>query len=67
MFSIPKPTSNFKSEINWSKWNKEIPENTQLMKEYNTIEQTSKANGSWMKNPDGSTFSRNYTDNLAIE
>ena len=45
-----------KSEIDWSKWNKEIPENTKLMKEYNTIEQTSKANGTWMKNPDGSAF-----------
>jgi hypothetical protein len=47
---------NFKSEINWSKWNKEIPDNPQLMQEYNAIEQTSKANGSWMKNPDGSAF-----------
>lgn len=48
--------SNFKSEIDWGNWNKEILDNPQLMKEYNTIEQTSKANGSWMKNPDGSTF-----------
>jgi hypothetical protein len=46
----------FESEINWGKWNKEIPDNPQLMKEYNTIEQTSKANGTWMKNPDGSKF-----------
>lgn len=46
----------FKSEINWGNWNKEIPENSQLIKEYNTIEQTSKANGSWMKNPNGSAF-----------
>jgi hypothetical protein len=53
---VPKPTSNFNSEINWGKWNKEIPDNPQLMKEYNAIEQTSKANGSWMKNPDGSSF-----------
>jgi len=53
---VPKPTSNFKSEINWSKWNKEIPENTQLMQEYNTIEQKAKANNTWMKNPDGSPF-----------
>jgi len=53
---VPKPTSNFKSEINWGKWNKEIPENTQLMKEYNAIEQQAKANGTWMKNPDGSPF-----------
>lgn len=46
----------FKSEIDWTKWNKEIPKNTQLMKEYNTIEYASKANGTWMKNPDGSAF-----------
>lgn len=46
----------FKSEIDWSKWNKEIPENSQLMNEYNAIEQTSKANGTWMKNSDGSKF-----------
>ena len=51
------PTSTpFKSEIDWSKWNKEIPENKSLMEEYYTIEQTSKANGTWMKNPDGSPF-----------
>ena len=48
--------SNFKSEINWSKWNPEIPDNPQLMQEYNAIEQTSKANGTWMKNSDGSKF-----------
>ena len=29
---------------------------TQLIKEYNTIEQQAKANNTWMKNPDGSTF-----------
>jgi len=46
----------FKSEINWAKWNKEIPNNSELMKEYNAIEKTSKANKSWMKNPDGSAF-----------
>lgn len=46
----------FQSEINWGQWNKEIPDNPQLMKEYNAIEQQSKANGSWMKNPDGSVF-----------
>ena len=46
----------FKSEINWDKWNREIPKNKALMKEYNAIEQTSKANGTWMKNPDGSEF-----------
>ena len=53
---VPKPTSSFKSEIDWGNWNKEISEDLPLMNEYNAIEQTSKANGSWMKNPDGSTF-----------
>jgi hypothetical protein len=53
---VPKPKSGFKSEIDWGKWNKEIPDNPPLLKEYNTIEQTSKANGTWMKNPDGSAF-----------
>ncbi len=47
---------NFKSEINWGNWNKEIPDNPQLMQEYNAIEQQAKANGTWMKNPDGSEF-----------
>jgi hypothetical protein len=46
----------FKSEIDWAKWNKEIPENKVLMQEYNAIEQHAKANGTWMKNPDGSAF-----------
>ena len=51
-----KISNNFKSEIDWAKWNKEIPGNKPLMDEYYAIEQTSKANGTWMKNPDGSTF-----------
>ena len=45
-----------KSEINWGNWNKEIPENPQLIKEYNAIEQKTKANGTWMKYSDGSDF-----------
>jgi hypothetical protein len=53
---LPGSGSKFKSEIDWSKWNKEIPENKALMSEYNSIEQTAKANGSWMKNSDGSSF-----------
>lgn len=63
---VPKPTTasssvddvgkSFKSEIDWAKWNKEIPENKALMQEYNAIEQQAKANGTWMKNPDGSAF-----------
>lgn len=46
----------FKSEIDWGKWNKEIPGNKALMQEYHTIEQQAKANDTWMKNPDGSPF-----------
>jgi len=53
---IEAPKSSFKSEVDWGKWNKEIPDNSQLMKEYNAIEQQAKANGTWMKNPDGSAF-----------
>ena len=51
-----KSKPKFQSEINWGNWNKEIPENKALMQEYNTIEQQAKANGTWMKNPDGSEF-----------
>ena len=47
----------FASEIDWSKWNKEIPDNKALMQEYNLIEQTTKANKTWMKNADGTPFS----------
>lgn len=53
---LPGSANKFKSEIDWGKWNSEIPSNKALMDEYNTIEQTTKANGSWMKNPDGSPF-----------
>lgn len=50
---LPGSPNNFKSEIDWGKWNPEIPENKALMQEYNAIEQQAKANGTWMKNPDG--------------
>ena len=46
----------FESSIDWAKWNKAIPENKALMKEYNAIEEATKKNGTWMKNPDGSAF-----------
>ena len=46
----------FVSEIDWGKWNKEIPNNKSLMEEYATIEKVGKAKGTWMKNPDGSKF-----------
>lgn len=55
-FKIGKSLKNFKSEIDWTKWNKEIPENTKLLKEYHNIEATTKANNTWMKNSDGSIF-----------
>ena len=46
----------FKSEINWDKWNPEIPKNKQLLNEYNNIERATKESGTWMKNSDGSVF-----------
>ena len=46
----------FVSEIDWGKWNAEIPLNEDLMREYAAIEQTTKKNGTWMKNADGSDF-----------
>ena len=53
---LPGSPNSFKSEIDWGKFNKEIPGNKPLMKEYNAIEQQAKADGTWMKNPDGSKF-----------
>ncbi len=44
------------SEIDWGKWNAEIPSNKSLLNEYHSIEQKAKAKGSWMKNSDGSPF-----------
>ena len=49
-------TDDFTSSINWGSWNKEIPTNEVLMKEYNAIEQATKKNGTWMKYSDGSAF-----------
>lgn len=56
MAKLIKPKKSYKSEIDWGKWNKEIPDNKALVQEYNNIEQTTKANGSWMKNPDSTPF-----------
>lgn len=50
--TLPK----FKSEIDWAKWNEEIPNNPNLLKEYHTIEESAKKSATWMKNPDGSSF-----------
>ena len=54
--SIDDAGKGFKSEINWARWNKEIPDNVQLMNEYNAIEEGTKKAGTWMKNSDGSAF-----------
>ena len=53
---VPKPTSKFKSEIDWSKWNPDTPKYPELINEYNAIEESTKKAGTWMKNPDGSPF-----------
>lgn len=56
---VPKPASTFKSEIDWRNWVKykeDFDNNPQVIKHLNDIEQTTKANGTWMKNPDGSLF-----------
>lgn len=53
---VPKPKSNFKSEIEWAKWNPETPNYPELINEYNIIEENTKKAGTWMKNSDGSKF-----------
>ena len=54
--NIFKKAPKFASEIDWAKWNKAIPEDKVLMEEYHAIEEMTKRNGTWMKNPDGSNF-----------
>lgn len=41
---------------NWEAWNKEIPKNTKLLDEYQTIEQNARLEKNWMKNGDGSLY-----------
>jgi hypothetical protein len=53
---IEVPKSNFKSEIDWGKWNPDTPKYPELINEYNAIEKATKQSGTWMKNPDGSPF-----------
>jgi hypothetical protein len=48
--------SNPKSDVDWSKWNPDTPNYPELINEYNAIEEASKANGTWMKNPDGTPY-----------
>tara|TARA_R110000764_G_scaffold64740_2_gene136079 strand:+ start:3281 stop:9535 length:6255 start_codon:yes stop_codon:yes gene_type:complete len=56
MDDIFRSFKKFDSEIDWGAFNKSIPENKILMQEYNLIEETTKANKTWMKNADGSVF-----------
>lgn len=49
-------SDNFKSEIDWGKWNPDTPKYPKLINEYNTIEESTKKAGTWLKNPDGSFF-----------
>jgi hypothetical protein len=54
-----KRVSKYLPEIDlgrWGKFNKAIPDNKILREEYADIEQMTKANNTWMKNPDGSAF-----------
>jgi len=44
------------SKNSWGKWNKEIASNSKLPEEYAQIERSTKANGTWMKNADGTPF-----------
>lgn len=49
----------FDSSIDWRKWVKytdDFDNNPDVIKHLNEIEETTKANGTWMKNPDGSAF-----------
>jgi hypothetical protein len=50
-FNPPK-----KSLRNWIDVNESILDNKILLQEYQLIEETTKANGTWMKNADGSAF-----------
>ena len=53
-------TPSFKSDIDWGKWNPEIPNNKPLLEEYHQIEKAAKlkANGNpiWWGNDDGSMY-----------
>jgi len=56
---LPGSPNNFKSSIDWRKWVKyteDFDNNPNVIKHLNEIEETTKANGTWMKNPDGSAF-----------
>lgn len=58
--AVDDDISSFKSDIDWGKWNPEIPNNKPLLEEYHQIEKAAKlkANGNpiWWGNDDGSMY-----------
>ena len=56
---ILKAAKKFDSSIDWRKWVKytdDFDNNPDVIKHLNEIEETTKGNGTWMKNSDGSAF-----------
>ena len=53
---LSQENSEFKSDINWGNFNKEILNNEKLLTEYNSIENKTKQRSTWMKNEDGTSF-----------
>ena len=56
---VVKGANNFESSIDWRKWVKytdDFDNNPDVIKHLNEIEKTTKGNGTWMKNSDGSAF-----------
>lgn len=50
------PKKYFRSSIDWAAWNPDTPNHPELMEEYLDIERRTKADGTWMKNADGTKF-----------
>ena len=53
---LTRKSPEFVSDVNWSKFNSDIPLNKTLMDEYKNIEQMTKADNSWLKNIDNTDF-----------
>lgn len=53
MSKIGDVMQSFKSEANWNKWNPETLKRPDLLEEYDIIEKSSKADGTWLKSIDG--------------
>ncbi|MBU9956391.1 glucosaminidase domain-containing protein [Bacteroides caccae] len=49
-----KSNNKFKSELDWDEFNPDIPK--ERLEQYYRIEEATKKNGTWMKNPDGTPF-----------